>query len=186
MHDRPRNHISVTYITRILCPPLSAQAALDWKGPEHRYYTDIADFIRQASDKPQEDLDELWCRIVFTILVSNTDDHLKNHGFLYAGRSRWRLSPAFDINPAPMRQRMLQTGIMEGSSFEVSLTLALEAAPRFGLEPRNAKRTVARMAKVVHENWRKDFRAAGASSHETQAFVPAFEHRAMELALSLQ
>lgn len=167
-------------------PYMSAQTALDCKGPEHRYYTDIADFIRQASDRPREDLHELWRRIVFTILVSNTDDHLKNHGFLYVGRGRWRLSPAFDINPAPTRQRMLQTGIMEGSPFDASPALALEAARHFGLGSRNAKQTAARMARTIHENWRKDFRATGASAREIHAFIPAFEHPTMESALSLE
>lgn len=167
-------------------PYISAQTALGRKGSEHGYYTNIADFIRQASQEPHEDLNELWCRIIFTILVSNTDDHLKNHGFLYAGRGRWRLSPVFDINPAPARQRMLQTGIMEGHPFDASLSLALEAAQHFGLEPRDAKQAITRIGRTIHENWRKDFRAAGASSQEVQAYVPAFEHRAMEQALSLE
>ncbi len=70
--------------------------------------------IRQISSKPVEDLHELWRRIVFTILVSNKDDHLKNHGFIYAGGDRWRLSPAFDINPLPSRHRVLETGIVQG------------------------------------------------------------------------
>lgn len=170
----------------IRIPYISAQTALDRKGSEHGHYTHIADFIRQASDKPHEDLNELWGRIVFTILVSNTDDHLKNHGFLYAGQGRWRLAPVFDINPAPTRQRMLQTGILEGHPFDASLTLALEAARHFELDPCDAKQAAARIGRTIHENWRKGFRAAGASSREVRAYIPAFEHRAMEQALSLQ
>ena len=74
-------------------PYISARTALDWQGDDGGYYTDIADVIRQISSKPVDDLHELWRRIVFTILVSNKDDHLKNHGFIYAGGDRWRLSP---------------------------------------------------------------------------------------------
>lgn len=90
--------------TRI--PYISARTALDQQTNESGFYTDIADVIRQISSKPVDDLNELWRRIVFTILVSNKDDHLQNHGFIYAGSDRWRLSPAFDINPSPSRQRM--------------------------------------------------------------------------------
>lgn len=48
-----------------------------------------------------QDLAELWRRIVFSVLISNTDDHLRNHGFLYVGAVGWRLSPVFDVNPVP-------------------------------------------------------------------------------------
>ena len=169
----------------IRIPYMSARTALDWEGAEGRYYTDIADVIRQISSQPRDDLRELWRRIVFTILVSNTDDHLKNHGFIYAGRDRWRLSPAFDINPAPTRQRMLQTGIMEGGSFEASLRLALDAAGFFDIERDDAKRTAARMAAIVNGAWREALRAEGVSVGEIEAFATAFQHDAMEHALAL-
>ncbi len=168
----------------IRIPYMSARTALDWKDEEGRYYTDIADVIRQISDDPCGDLQELWRRIVFTILVSNVDDHLKNHGFIYAGQGRWRLSPAFDINPAPTRQRMLQTGIMEGESFEASLTLALEAASFFDVEEAEAKPAAARMAANINSGWREALRAEGASVGDVEAFAVAFEHEAMEQALS--
>ncbi len=166
-------------------PYMSARAALDWEGSEGRYYTDIADVIRQISSQPRDDLHELWNRIIFTILVSNTDDHLKNHGFIYVGRNRWRLSPAFDINPAPTRQRILQTGILEGEPFDASLTLALDAARFFGIEQEDAKKMVFQMATVVNEAWRKSLRSQGASAGEINSFAAAFQHDAMEQALAL-
>ena len=55
--------------------------------------------MRAYSPDPSDDFRELYRRLIFTILVSNKDDHLKNHGFLYVGASRWRLSPVFDVNP---------------------------------------------------------------------------------------
>ena len=172
-----RGHVRIPY--------MSARTALDWEGPEGRYYTDIADVIRQVSSRPREDLHELWRRIVFTVLVSNTDDHLKNHGFIYVGRNRWRLSPAFDINPAPTRQRMLQTGILEGGSFEASLAPALDAANFFDIERRDAERMASDLAMVVSGSWREMLRAEGASVGEIDAFADAFQHEEMEQALAL-
>ncbi|MCF6274113.1 MAG: SDR family oxidoreductase [Rhodobacteraceae bacterium] len=139
-------------------PYMSARTALDWVGNDPGNYTDIADIIRQISSNSAADLRELWRRVVFTILVSNSDDHLKNHGFLYAGGDRWRLSPAFDINPSPSRHRVLETAIMERGTFEASIELALEAAPFFGL-PNNDARGLARgMAQAIAAHWRQALR----------------------------
>ncbi len=166
-------------------PYMSAKAGLDWEGTEGRYYTEIADVIRQISSRPRDDLHELWNRMIFTILVSNTDDHLKNHGFIYVGRDRWRLSPAFDINPAPLRQHILQTGILEREPFEASLPLALYAARFFDIEEEDAKMMASRMATIVSESWQSTLREEGAPADEINTFAAAFEHDAMEQALSL-
>ena len=61
-------------------------------------YLDIVELIKSISFKPIEDLEELFRRVMFSVCVSNTDDHLRNHGFLYT-ENGWMLSPAFDINP---------------------------------------------------------------------------------------
>jgi len=60
-----------------------------------------ANFAQNVAVGAMTDMEELWRRLVFNILISNTDDHLRNHGFLYAGREGWRLSPAYDLNPIP-------------------------------------------------------------------------------------
>lgn len=164
-------------------PYISARTALAWTGDEHGYYTDIADVIRQISNKPVDDLHELWRRIVFTILVSNTDDHLKNHGFIYVGGDRWRLSPAFDINPSPSRHRVLETGIVEGGSFDASLDIALEACPLFELTPAEAGQQVSRMARMIIDSWKPVLRDEGVSSDELRGYASAFEHEEMERAL---
>jgi serine/threonine-protein kinase HipA len=62
-------------------------------------YLDIVEFIQFSGIRIEEDLYQLWRRMVFNILISNTDDHLRNHGFILTGKG-WRLSPAFDINPS--------------------------------------------------------------------------------------
>jgi len=166
--------------TRI--PYISARTALDWDSDEGGFYTDIADVIRQISSKPADDLHELWRRIVFTILVSNKDDHLKNHGFIYAGGDRWRLSPAFDINPSPSRHRILETGIVQGGSFDASLDIALEACEFFDLTPANARRQASQMAETIASNWKQALRDEGASSDDLRTYVEAFEHAENEKA----
>ena len=70
------------------------------KDNETRSYLEIVDALRRHG-AGKEDMEALWRRLVFNILISNTDDHLRNHGFLYAGQEGWRLSPAYDLNPVP-------------------------------------------------------------------------------------
>ena len=80
---------------------------------EQRSYMEFVDALRQWGSAPKEDIRMLWRRIVFSILISNTDDHLRNHGFLYQGSAGWRLSPAYDVNPVPIdvKPRVLATTI---------------------------------------------------------------------------
>ncbi|QBF31852.1 type II toxin-antitoxin system HipA family toxin [Thalassococcus sp. S3] len=169
--------------TRI--PYISARTALDWQGEEGGFYTDIAEVIRQISSKPVEDLHELWRRIVFTILVSNKDDHLKNHGFIYAGNDRWRLSPAFDINPSPSRHRVLETGIIQGGSFDASMAIALEASEFFDVKLEDAWCEAANMAKTLAARWKEALRDEGSSGDEIRLYSEAFEHAETEVALQL-
>jgi serine/threonine-protein kinase HipA len=94
-------------------PFLSAMSMLDAKDNETRSYLEFVDILRQHGAAPKEDMHALWRRIVFSILISNTDDHLRNHGFLWAGPAGWRLSPAYDLNPVPtdIKPRVLTTAI---------------------------------------------------------------------------
>ncbi len=157
-------------------PYMSARAAMDWQGTQAGYYTDIADVIRQISKNAIEDLHELWRRIIFTILVSNTDDHLKNHGFIYVGNDRWRLSPAFDINPSPSRHRKLETGIVTGGVFDASLAIALDACEFFELNLPDARLEACRIANVVADNWKQAMKDEGATSDDVRFYADAFEH----------
>lgn len=166
-------------------PYISARTALDWQSDEPGSYTNIADAIRQISKDAVADLRELWLRLVFTILVSNTDDHLKNHGFIYVGGDRWRLSPAFDINPAPNRHRKLETAIMEGGSFDASIELALEAAAFFELTDAEAATLAASMANEITASWQKTLADLGTRGTDIRQYAAAFEHDEMERALAL-
>ena len=120
-------------------PFISAMTLLGLSDGDDAAYTDIADVIRMYSSGPTEDLHELWRRIVFNVMVGNLDDHLRNHGFLYDRDNRWRLSPAYDLNPVPVSEkaRELTTWISEDGP-DADLALALDAAPYFALDAARA------------------------------------------------
>ena len=121
-------------------PFLSAMSLLGLNDGDEGTYTDIAEIIRMYSSSPTQDLNELWKRVVFNVLIGNLDDHLRNHGFLYDRNSRWRLSPAYDLNPVPLAEkaRELTTWISEQGP-EADLDLAREAAPFFALKKKTGR-----------------------------------------------
>src|SRR5882672_12235136 len=113
---------------------------LDAADNDQRSYLEIADALRRYGAKPDEDCSELWRRIVFNILISNTDDHLRNHGFLYDPAGGWRLAPAYDLNPVPVdvKPRVLSLAIDEEDG-TASLDIALSVAKHFGLKADRAR-----------------------------------------------
>ena len=120
--------------------------------------------------------------MLFTILVSNYDDHLKNHGLLHAADGLWVLSPAFDINPQPHRRRHLETGISEMSGNAASIEAAVDAAPFFDIERDAATAMVSRMASTIDAQWRACCQAAGMNPEEIEMYEPAFEHHETRVA----
>src|SRR2546426_3660627 len=122
-------------------PFVSASSLLGLAQGDVGAYTLVADGIRQFGNDVPGDLRELWRRLVFSLLASNYDDHLRNHGFLMRESGRWSLSPAYDINPVPEvdRVRMNKTAIAEDQE-EPTIAGALAAAPRFGLKTTEAKK----------------------------------------------
>ena len=155
---------------------LSAQSFIAARTATGAYYTDIADALRAYAFDAEAELTELYRRILFTILVSNNDDHLRNHGLLHVENGQWTLSPAFDINPQPHRHRHLETGISDESGNEASIEAAIEAAPYFELD-RNAATVMLRdIVGVIDNRWRIECRAVGMSASEVRAYAPAFEH----------
>lgn len=165
-------------------PYISARTALGKAGVELGSYTEIADFIRQTSPDPAEDFLEIYRRLIFTILVSNKDDHLKNHGFLYVGAGKWRLSPMFDVNPAPDRHPHLETAIFEGGGHERSILRALEAAEFFELAVPDARALIRDMAQRIAATWRDALRIAGVTGALAKQYEAAFVHDEADTALS--
>jgi serine/threonine-protein kinase HipA len=166
-------------------PYISARTALIKTGNELGSYTEIVDFISAYSADPVDDCRELFKRLVFTILVSNKDDHLKNHGFLYVGAGRWRLSPMFDVNPAPDRNPHLETAIMQGGPFTRSIELALEASAFFAINDANARAIIKTVAQKISANWRVALKTVGVSGSAAKAYEAAFVNAEADIALGM-
>ena len=155
---------------------LSAQSFIGAEAAVGGYYTDIAEALRAHAFDPTAQLTELYRRVLFTILVSNNDDHLKNHGLLHVGGGRWVLSPAFDVNPQPQRRRHLETGISELSGHDASIEAAVDAAPFFDIEHDTAVAMLSGMVSTIDERWRECCREAGMTLREIEHYEPAFNH----------
>lgn len=166
-------------------PFLSAISMIGARDMETRSYLEIADALRHYGARPQHDLAELWRRIVFTVLISNVDDHMRNHGFLYDGQSGWTLSPVYDVNPTPVeeRPRILSSAIDESDS-TASLALALEVAEYFDLSMEKA-RTIASEVGSVVSGWRQVAKKARLAEREIDRMASAFEHRDLDAAKRL-
>lgn len=141
---------------------------------EHTY-TEIVDALRVHGAAAREDIEELWRRIAFSILISNVDDHLRNHGFLHVEHGKWRLSPAFDLNPFPERVRELKTWISEETGPEASISALRSVNSYFQISSTRAKQILGEVERAV-SGWRKTGRALGMSKAELDQFEDAFEH----------
>lgn len=140
---------------------LSASALLDIPYESSAgSYVDFARELRRLSVSPATDLEELFRRLVFNLLIDNSDDHLKNHGMLYAGNGRYRLSPVFDVVPqlTNLGYQMLS---IDGDTQVSHLDLAIQAAPHFGLSVDKGSSIVRDLAKTVYGGWQIYAKAAG-------------------------
>ena len=145
----------------------------------------LADGIRQFGDDVPGDLRELWRRLVFSLLASNYDDHLRNHGFLMFHLEHWSLSPAYDLNPVPEvdRARISKTAITEDQE-ERTVAIAFAAAERFGLKPADSKKILREVFTAI-SNWRKTGRQLRLSAAVLDTYASAFEHPLMAEAARL-
>lgn len=160
----------------IRIPFLSAMSVLTAKDNEMHSYLEIADAIRQMGSSPKEDLESLWRRIVFNVLISNVDDHLRNHAFLYSGLSGWRLAPAYDLNPTPtdIKPRVLSTAI-DLVDPSASLDLAINVANYFDLESLQAKKIIKEVGSAV-ALWKEEALKFKIKKIEIERMASAFEH----------
>jgi len=133
-------------------------------------YLDLAELIIRQGADPDADLKELWRRIVFSISIHNTNDHLGNHGFLLT-QEGWKLSPAYDINPDP-DGRGLTLNISETDN-SLSFDLALEVAHHFRLDPDEAGKSL-KVVKDAVASWRDVASKRGISRSEQDALESAF------------
>jgi len=163
-------------------PFVSALTMLGAKDNEQRSYLEIADVIRNYGSFPKEDLKELFKRIILSILISNVDDHLRNHGFLKDSYG-WRLSPAYDLNPTPVdiKERILSTCI-DFDNPTASIDIALDVCEYFDLKTNQAKDITRKIANIV-KNWRKVAKSNGIKAAEIERMSTAFEHDELKVCL---
>jgi serine/threonine-protein kinase HipA len=155
-------------------PFLSSMSMLGARDNEQHSYLEIAYALAQNGASPEEDMKELWRRIVFTIMVSNTDDHLRNHGFIYERYKGWRLSPAYDINPTPIEiaPHILTTSI-DFNDNTASLETAMRVAKEFRLKKEEALSIIKEVALAVKQ-WRSVASELGLSKRECDRMSSAF------------
>src|SRR5579863_4624872 len=169
----------------IRIPFLSAMAMTGSKDGEHGSYPEIVDALTQHGAQAKTDAQALYRRVVFNVLISNVDDHLRNHGFLWLGKAGWSLSPVYDLNPVPtdLKARVLTTNIDldEGTC---SIDLLEAASEYFGLGLVAARGIIKEVA-VVTATWRETAKDAGAKSAEITRMASAFEHDDLKRAMSL-
>ena len=153
-------------------PFLSAMSMLDAADNDDivHSYTEIANSIIQHGSQPDKDLEELWRRMVFGIMISNTDDHLRNHGFLYAGTG-WVLSPAYDLNPNIEKTDFAT--VIDNTGAKSTIELALKAAANFRLSDQRSRSILDQVESAVSE-WRKAAKLLGISEHNMEKMKPAF------------
>jgi serine/threonine-protein kinase HipA len=133
-------------------------------------YLDFIEFITRYGSQPDQDLEELWRRIVFYISVSNTDDHLRNHGFLLTNRG-WVLSPAYDINPVD-KATGLSLNISENDN-ALEIDLALSVAPYFRVTEKRTAQIIKEIKTSVSQ-WRKVAEKIGIPKREQETMAKAF------------
>lgn len=134
-------------------------------------YLELVEFIITQGAEVEANLRQLWLRIVFSIAVSNCDDHLRNHGFLLS-QNGWRLSPAYDINPTPDASG-LKLNIDETDN-SLDFNLAMDVAPYFRLKNEDAKTIIAMVRKAVAD-WPKVATSLGIPRAEQTYMAPAFK-----------
>lgn len=139
-------------------------------GQDGASYLELADFIIQQGANVSSDLVQLWRRMAFSIAVSNVDDHLRNHGFLWS-KEGWILSPAYDINPVETG-----TGLhLNISDVDNALDwdLLRETAPFFRIEAEQAEKIIVEVKTAV-QGWEKEAKAVGIPLLERDLKANAF------------
>jgi serine/threonine-protein kinase HipA len=158
-------------------PYVSAATLLDADpaDSQEHFYTEIVDALRIHGADAQSDIEELWRRMAYFVLITNVDDHLRNHGFLHATRGQWRLAPAFDLNPSPDRVRELKTWISEETGPEATIDALLSVLPYFRVSRARASETLSQIEFAL-SRWRETGLALGMTNQELDQFADAFEH----------
>lgn len=158
-------------------PYMSGATLLQASRQTDHAYTEILAMMKGVCANYVEDARELWRRLVFHHLITNVDDHLQNIGFLYMGGNQWQLSPAFDVNPMPDKDRESKTWLSEDTGPITSMAQLMGQASQFALTTEQALAIVRKVVAAV-SHWRTVGQAVtvGMTSLELNEFKLAFEH----------
>ncbi len=129
---------------------ISAMTALGKTDGDSASFLEIADWIRRHQKDPSKDLQELWRRIAFSVLVSNTDCHLRNHGFLLEN-DQWRLSPMYDVNPNPLGKYMALA--IDDKNTIKDIHTVLQTASFYEIS--DAKTEIEKMKTIIHDHFQR-------------------------------
>ena len=156
-------------------PYQSAATMLQASRDDERSYLEIAEGSRRHALDPSADLQQLWRRLIFNLLITNVDDHLQNHGFLHATNGHWRLSPAFDINPFPDKDRESKVWLSEEDGPITNTRMLLARSREFALMPEAAQKVLDEVRAAV-AGWREVALSpeVGLTQKELRGFEGAF------------
>jgi serine/threonine-protein kinase HipA len=154
---------------------VSAMTMLEASDGDQGSYLEIADVIERHSPETGEDLRELWRRIAFSILISNTDDHLRNHGFLRASSAGWTLSPVFDLNPDPSPGPKRLSTAIDFDDTTASVDTLMNVAGYFRLDDDDARQVLGEVSDATNR-WRTAAEETGLDHTAIERMAPAFEH----------
>lgn len=162
-------------------PYMSGATLLQSSRNEEHAYTEIVDAMRSACADFSASAQQLWRRLVFNFLITNVDDHLQNIGFLYVDKNQWKLSPSFDVNPFPDKDRESKTWLSEDTGPITSVAQLLEHASKFQLNEQQAIGVLAEVVKAVKQ-WRDVALTGdiGLTQAELEDLAPAFEHAGLD------
>ncbi|CAN6132743.1 HipA domain containing protein [Methylophilaceae bacterium] len=169
-HHKEIRHPMISALTLLACDELDSPS---------KSYTDMVSAIRRhgATACIKADIEELYARMIFNIMVSNDDDHLRNHAFLWdAALLGWRLSPLYDVMPRATlaSERFLHLGIGPKGRL-ATLDNAYASKERFGLSDADALRVIDRVCRIVRQ-WRVTFESLAVPLRQMDLIAPAFRH----------
>jgi serine/threonine-protein kinase HipA len=162
----------------------SAMTMLEASDGEGGSYLEIADVVETQSPAAGSDLAELWRRIAFSILISNTDDHLRNHGFLRTSPEGWSLSPAFDLNPNPAPGATELRTAIDFDHRGAEVEALMRVSPEFRLDESRARATLTEVAAAV-DGWRQVAASYGLDTAAQNRMAVAFERQREPARLAL-
>lgn len=154
-------------------PYISGMTAVQGSDGGRYSYLELVSFLEEEGSSPQEDIVELWRRILFSCAIGNTDDHMRNHGFLRDGKG-WRLSPLFDVNPTPGSGTKYLCSAYDFEANEALPEGVVSVCEWYRLDATDARGIAGDMSKIL-SRWRKVATANGISKQSQERMASCFD-----------